>query len=553
MKLLDRLRLNRLRFIAAPHPATVPTGSMERAERRAVQQLSQKRAAFVQSLQGTQAFEGFVNAQLPYKQPEELVRRKGLQVFHEMDTRDDMVSTSLAYLYLAVLSEGWHIEPADETPQGLYWRDWHEYNLQGMRGTVSQFLLSIAEGCGEGFSLGEFVWGDQIVGGIHSGRQPYAYVANKNTRYIEFKVDAFGQVEKEGVWQRNYIGATEYVKADLQDVIYFCFRPKRDNPYGSPLMRPMYPWYYFKHFCLKEWARFLEQFGLPLLQGKVSSDVEDSERTSFNNLLKEVRNALTFVTDETMEVLIHQVNQQATQSFHEAIQVANRAIARSALLPELVLEHNLVGSMAASKDKSGTQFAWPLKFIQQQVAESVTSQHFLRSQIHNGGPAELCPTFLFNDFDEEDLQTVATTWKILSELGLPFSERAVRERFGIEAPTEEDILIGGKPMAPESGYLVPGMTEQGAGDLVEMAHDAARRKLGPRKSYFPPAKLAFAQGGGNGEGALKELERHVDFDATNKENDRALAYWSSIGAVVFGDIADELEEREGKARGARRL
>ena len=91
--------------------------------------------------------------------PDSLVGRKGIKIYREMKT-DDQVKASLSIKKFARLSTPWDIKPADENnASSVEMADFIRYVLKNMKGTFEQDLLNILTAIEFGFSLSEKVFG----------------------------------------------------------------------------------------------------------------------------------------------------------------------------------------------------------------------------------------------------------------------------------------------------------------------------------------------------------------------------------------------------------
>lgn len=502
----------------------------------------------IQVLKGTQEFEGGFEG-TPYENPGDLEGQHGVEIYNTMINECDMCSAASSYLLLAALSTGWEIEAASEDPIDQKAADFQKWSLENVKGTTAQALLNILQGGPVGFSVGELVWGDILRKGDFKGKQPIAQIADKNPEYIEFKVDSFGQIADEGVWQRNYTGNSLYTKVDLEDVVYYAFWPRNDNPYGSPLLKPAYPWYFKKRFVRKQWGSFLERYGKPVPIGWVDPSTSDTDRAKFLTMIRNIRGNLAAILSNTLKLELQQIDMRPTTSYEDSILTCNRAIARSLLLPAMVMEKDATGSLALAKNQSETQFVWILRFFAQGLESVVNQQWIGKSHKLNFGDRAGQPKFKLKEYVQDDLVAKAQMYGTLSLIGLVFDIDLIREEFGIPRPKDDAVLVGGRPagggVLEEDGQIwgrvqatFPGATAKDVNSYTQMVMDAVNGKL----KAAPPV-YSF---GAPPEG----IEEHIKFDETNTEEDVAAGYWSEIGTQVIESMAEKAGA--GKGNGGRR-
>lgn len=505
--------------------------------------------ADVQILKGTAAFDGGTGLDMPYPNPDKLAKEKGLPVYAQMLEECDMCSSSSAYLLLAAISSGQEMQTDGDQPIDLKALDFQKQYQAEMQTSVTQVILGIMDGAIRGVSTSELVWADQITSGELVGLQGLRKIVHKSPEYIGFKVDSYSQIEEDGVWQLNYdIGGERYTKAPLENVIYYAFWPKNDNPYGSPLLRAAYPWYFKKKFIMKEWASFLERYGKPIPIGEVEEGTGDEDRAKFLTMLREIRGNLVAVVTRGRNLKLEQVDMRPTDAYMQAIMTDNRSIARSLLLPAMVLEKDSTGSLALAENQSETQFAWIEKYLVGSVSQAIHRQWIKRVHEHNFGDTAACPYMKFRDFVQEDLQLKAAMYGTLSLIGLPFDIEVLRREFNIPPVDKDAELVGGRPagggLLLDDGQIwgrvqptFPGATAEHIRSYTEMVLEAVNGKL----KATPPV-YSF--------GAPRGIDEHIKFDETNAEEDVAADYWSEIGTQVIESMADKVGT--GKGNGGRR-
>ena len=519
-------------------------------------------------LLGTQAFED-LPGDWPYQNPDELVGAKGLTVFSKMLREDEMLFSSSCYLSLATISPGFRVDPGDDTTEAMRAAEFQNDQFALMQGSLNQLCLDIIDAAFRGFAVIEPEYGARQTRGKWIGKQMVSAMRAKNPAYIEFKVDSYGAVEENGLWQLDYTGAGPgmYRKVDLQEVIYAAFWPRDDNPYGSPLLRPAYPYYFAKDFGLKQWWTFLEKFGHPIIMGKVEKGLESGERTQYLQMLTKLWKNLVAVVAGDVQVEMHQPDYKSTDQFEAMLRFCNRALARSLLLPALVMEHDgSTGSLAMAKEQgSEGQFTWILKHFADMIEQVINEQFIDRTHRLNFGDRIPRPTFKINDYAEEDLKMRAEIYSSLSLVGMPFSVPALRKEFNIPEGDSGDLMIGGRPAgggllndelirvatnnpaATELPGVPPGTPPE---KVAAIRHEMTRKAF--ELAYDPPTptRTVVSMASPN---AVPTLDEHISFDQTNIEEDIAAEWWGQIGAIVIEDMADAVKEQEGKGNGTRLL
>ncbi len=511
-------------------------------------------------LLGTNAFTMFGGAGGVYLNPDELATKKGLGVYSQM-RHDDMVASSIAYLLLAVLSSGWSFSSTEETPEAIRAVEFQRFQEVSIEGTFQQMLLGRLDSPIRGFSVGEPVWADRETEGEWKGKQRINQVQDKNPRYINFRLDPFGQVIEDGIVQETTIGS-ETITAKIQDVIYWPFWPLDDSPYGTPLLRACYDPWFFKRFEVKQWARREEQRGHPMIIGRWKADEppSDPDKQAFLAFMKEWRQNMVGAISDTFEIQEFNLEHSNSENSLDVITTMNRGIARGMLLPALLMEKDSTGSLALGESHVD-QFIWILEYIAGQLA-SVVNKWFVRtSHLNNFLPSVPCPVFKIKPHKTEDLLLKAQIHGALSLVGLPFNIRKMAELFGdtIAVPKDdEDATVGGRPaggglLRDDQSILgrafqplppqLPGATGQDISNFTEMLYEAVKGKLMREKTYSfaTPQKQA----------PLLPIEQIQGFREQEEDREDDLKATEELHIAVVEVIANELADLSSEQSGAR--
>lgn len=511
---------------------------------------------------GTNVFEGYSQGALYYQHPDELVVQKGIEIYRQMQDRDDMVATAYAYLEMAALSTGWQVQPAGEDPGELECADFCAHTLNSLKGGPTQSLRWIMDAISIGFSVCEKVWGDVAGSGDFAGKQGFTRIIQRNPEHIFFRLDDHGDIRPDdGIWQEGTIGTGSGVALPVEDVVYWAFDPKDDNPYGRTPSRRAYRWYFIKEGTARLWARYMERYGLPIAIGRFPSTSGEDDRTLLNTYLKELRTSqvASFRSDWNIE-LIHPPHSEQTSLFSEALMACNRAIARAIMLPALVVEQQGTGAYALGKEHND-QFIWVLNYIRAGVEDVVNTQIIAPLSKWNYGENVNPPRFEFKPYNEENLESKATVMKILTDIGLPVPTAWLAEQFSVPAAEEGEETTkkpvppqlapfigkpGEKPEEeePSAEEAILGMDKKKAEEFGELVWDAAHGKLKPRRELV-------SMGLKNRIREKSASEELIDFEAAEREEDADLEFAAENLAIIFESAAQEVGAQAGKGNGGR--
>jgi len=225
------------------------------------------------------------------------------------------------------------------------------------------------------------------------------------------------------------------------------------SPTRAGLMRTCAWLYLFKHYDIKDWAAFLEVYGMPLRLGKYQPGANKEDRDA---LLAAVRNighdAAGIISSSTEIEFIEAIKQASADIFEKFVNLLNKEMAQAVLGQTLTSDVGTVGSLAAAQVHDEVRFDL-MEADAAALAETITAQIIRPLVGFTHGWDVPAPRFTFEIESPRDLGDEATTLKTLVEAGFgPAIPLAVaQERFGIRAPKDGEATVGAltPPLSPE--------------------------------------------------------------------------------------------------------
>ena len=203
--------------------------------------------------------------------PDDLVTRKGFAVYDEMQN-DAQVRSCLNTKKFAVLSKGWSIQPASDSPEDVRIARFVEFCLNDMKGSVPDMLFKVLDATAKGFSICEINY-KVIEGGPFAGMIGLASVKSKNPAEFGFDLDEFLNVQGlthpvagAGVQLRHqhcgrpqhppHVGAGVVLQPrtlPAEKFIVYTHMPVYELPHGQSDLRAAYKHWWSKEVILKFW------------------------------------------------------------------------------------------------------------------------------------------------------------------------------------------------------------------------------------------------------------------------------------------------------------
>lgn len=204
-------------------------------------------------------------------------------------------------------------------------------------------------------------------------------------------------------------------------------------PARQGLMRSLIWFHFFKKIDVKNWARFVEKFGIPFVVGKIP-DHEWGDVAKRNALLRSLRSigsdGAGLVTDTTAAEFMNAVSSGNIDAFE-----------RLARYMDEIFTLMILGQLASSDTAGGMSNGSAQDAVRQDILdadarlfeEAVTTQilePLCRFRFGWNDTRELA--FTIDTTPPEDQKATAETWKVLSEItGRKIDADQVSERFGV--------------------------------------------------------------------------------------------------------------------------
>ena len=320
---------------------------------------------------------------------------------------DPQIKACLATKKFAVLSQGWTLQPASDTPEDQAVAEFVRHTLTTMRGSVQDALYDILDALALGVSLVEIVY--QVnPSGLYAGMVGLRAMKSKDPSLFLFETDAFANVTA----LRGADGKTYPTDKFLR----YSYMPLYGNPLGQSDLRAAYKPWFVKQQLLKWWAKYLEKFGLPTVTGSYdpARGYGTDQQRELLSLVSQVHNESAIVLPSDMHLGLLETARTQAAGFAEAIEYLDRAIAKSILGQTLTTDGTSSGATYALGAVHQDVLGFYLAKLQRDLEDTVMNAQLLpRLVAYNFGPETPCPTFHLGDLDAGRLET---TGKLITDL-----------------------------------------------------------------------------------------------------------------------------------------
>jgi len=382
----------------------------------------------------------------PYN-PDELIVKKGYDTIDKMRT-DDQVRAVMAMKVFARLAPGWDVAPATNAKSDVDAANFCRWNLENLPGTWENRLLQIMSALTYGFSVAEINWELQKEGGHqYNGKIILRSLRFRRPHYMLFYQDEYGDLEEEGIGQEQRDGTVE--RFPTEKFLRYSYQEEFDNPYGLTDYRNFYREWWIKTVVLKFYAMYLERFPFPPTIGLYNPGLPETEVDALAEVLERLQVATTAVLPDTLSIDQLEVPSTGAEIFKEAIEIMNKGITRSALVPDLLGFTNTgtTGSYALGK-KHFDVFLWILTELGKDISAVVTEQ--LLSKLSGFNFDAAVPKFIMRPPEDDIVARSKVLDVLLRNQAIDPKEEWVRDYMNV--PKEGEPYQGRFSMPSSTTY-----------------------------------------------------------------------------------------------------
>ena len=379
-------------------------------------------------------------AQMPVYNPSALVTRKGLSIFDEM-RKDDQIKAALWFKKLAAVSSGWEVvspEGEDETYKPTkFLKNELGSLIQPLDQIVSTGILSALD---FGFSISEVLF-RKIDTGEFSGLIGISNIKTRAPHDISFKMDKFGNLEKDGIIQSTPDGPKSLPPNKF---ILYAYQSEFSNPYGRSDLEAAYSKWWVKENAYRWLAMLLERFGIPPIFALYDpSSMNPSQVTALRTAIERIQaataGALPRASKDSLELWAPELAGQTGRVFIPALEMLNRDISRALLMPGLMgLSPDAgVGSYARARVEFDV-FVLMLEYLRKQVAGVMNHQLIGPLSVLNFGmEPNLVPEFKFLPLTDDLRLEMFNAWTnfVAAQIVKPTIEDEIHVRKAFGFPT----------------------------------------------------------------------------------------------------------------------
>lgn len=280
--------------------------------------------------------------QMYYYDRTPILTEKSFADIEKIVLTDAQVIASLDRKRLSVLQLGWTIQSADDSEESKLLRNFIDYCLLAMEGTIEDALFQLYSSIVFGYSLSEinFKWCNNTD---YKGKLVLKNIKNKNTGVYQFNLDTFG----------NILGITNLYNVGQplpkDKFIWLSWKPRYSNPYGYGLADTLYYLCYAKKQLMKNSLIGAGKWANPSLYIQTGPQPSTEEIAAAKQFAFDIQNSSAGALPEPLKAQLLELANRSQNPNLEIIKFINDEIAKCINLSSAGTTSNEGQSSYASK------------------------------------------------------------------------------------------------------------------------------------------------------------------------------------------------------------
>jgi phage gp29-like protein len=299
-------------------------------------------------------------------------------------------------------------------------------------------LRDLTDAFGKGFSVIELVWREE--GGLwkpaYVWRDPKYFTFDHISR-SELRLAELGSIDGLAMAPGKWIVHTPKVKSGI---------PIRGG-YGR-----LAAWaYLFKNYSLKDWAAFLDVYGMPIRVGKYHPSATAEERRKLLQAVMGIASDAAAIIPESMLIELLEVKNAGggtSTPFEQICRFLDEQMSKMILGQTMTTEAG--GSLAQAKVHNQIRIDI-LEDDADQLAVTINRDLIAHFVTWNFGENAIAPRVEFPVAEPEDIAVMASALAQLVPIGLEVDQAEVRNKLGLSEPDAGATLLVAKAPGPEPG------------------------------------------------------------------------------------------------------
>lgn len=356
------------------------------------------------------------------------------QLFMDIEEQDSSIAANMMTRKRSVLTLDWRIveprnaTPAEEKLQAEIDELFYQYpNLEDL-------FVDLMDAVGHGFSALEIQWaqvdGKWVPKGFKPCPQSWFKLDKDDSLLLRTPANQMGEPLRPFGWvvHRHKSRSTQLARDGLYRTLAWL--------------------YMYKHYSVRDFAEFLELYGMPIRIGKYGAGATNAEKRTLLRALAEIGHNAAGIMPESMQIELHNVANAGAASgnnpFLQMVDWCEKSIARLILGQTLTSGADGKSSTNALGNVHNEVRRDLMISDAKQIAQTITQQiilPYLQINVDPNIAPHRVPYFEFDTKEYEDLSVFADAIPKLTGIGVQISESWVRDKLGIPEPQEGELIL----------------------------------------------------------------------------------------------------------------
>lgn len=356
------------------------------------------------------------------------------QLFMDIEEQDSSIAANMMTRKRSVLTLDWRIveprnaTPAEEKLQAEIDELFYQYpNLEDL-------FIDLMDAVGHGFSALEIQWvqvdGKWVPKGFKPCPQSWFKLDKDDSLLLRTPANQMGEPLRPFGWvvHRHKSRSTQLARDGLYRTLAWL--------------------YMYKHYSVRDFAEFLELYGMPIRIGKYGAGATNAEKRTLLRALAEIGHNAAGIMPESMQIELHNVANAGAASgnnpFLQMVDWCEKSIARLILGQTLTSGADGKSSTNALGNVHNEVRRDLMISDAKQIAQTITQQiilPYLQINVDPNIAPHRIPYFEFDTKEYEDLSVFAEAIPKLTGIGVQISESWVRDKLGIPEPQEGELIL----------------------------------------------------------------------------------------------------------------
>ncbi|HHF3993104.1 TPA: DUF935 domain-containing protein, partial [Haemophilus influenzae] len=356
------------------------------------------------------------------------------ELFMDIEEQDSAIGANIQTRKRAILTLDWRIAeprnatPAEEKLQTEIDELFYQYpNLENL-------LMDMMDAVGHGFSALEIEWklenGKYIPHNFIPRPQSWFKLDKNDNLLLKTPTNPMGEPLRQFGW------------------VVHSHKSRSVQLARMGLFRTLAWLYMFKHYSVRDFAEFLELYGMPIRIGKYGAGATNEEKRTLLRALAQIGHNAAGIMPDSMKIELHNAANtgagSANNPFLQMVDWCEKSIARLILGQTLTSGADGKSSTNALCNVHNEVRRDLLVSDAKQVAQTITQQiilPYLQINVDPNIALHRVPYFEFDTKKYDDLSTFADAIPKLVGIGVQIPEKWTRDKLGIPEAQDGEVVL----------------------------------------------------------------------------------------------------------------